>query len=149
MKKYRIKINESFYEVEIKSMQKGKIPVIVNGIDYEVEIEKPESPFATGEVRAKNAELATGLKPILSEGISKREAPASGKGDVLAPMPAKVIEVNVEAGDKVKSGDVLLKLEAMKMENEVRAPIDGIVKEVRVSPGVQVQTKDILVVLGL
>jgi glutaconyl-CoA decarboxylase len=121
-------------------MHENKIPVVVNGIDYEVEIENAV---------AKKIEPAEDRRSIQAEVFSKAEASSSaGKGEVLAPMPAKVIDLNVEVGNKVKKGDLLLKIEAMKMVNEILAPMDGIIKEVRVAPGVQVQTKDILLVMS-
>jgi pyruvate carboxylase len=63
-------------------------------------------------------------------------------------MPGSVSSVAVKAGAKVKAGDVLLTLEAMKMETVLHAPRDGDVKEVLVTPGAQIDAKDLLVVLG-
>jgi glutaconyl-CoA decarboxylase len=63
-------------------------------------------------------------------------------------MPGKVLKVAVSVGAQVNSGDVLLILEAMKMENEIQAPVSGTVKEVRVKDGDSVNTGDVLVVLG-
>ena len=62
-------------------------------------------------------------------------------------MPGKVLSVNVKAGDKVAAGDVLLILEAMKMQHEIMAPEDGTVSDVRVSAGDTVATGDVMVVL--
>jgi glutaconyl-CoA decarboxylase len=62
-------------------------------------------------------------------------------------MPGKVLSVNVKPGDKVEAGDVLLILEAMKMQNEIMAPEDGTVSDVRVSAGDTVATGDVMVVL--
>jgi glutaconyl-CoA decarboxylase len=63
-------------------------------------------------------------------------------------MPGKILSVNVKAGDAVKRGDVLLILEAMKMQNEIMAPADGKVADVRVSAGQTVSTGDAMIVLG-
>jgi biotin carboxyl carrier protein len=62
-------------------------------------------------------------------------------------MPGKILSVNVKAGDKVEAGDVLLILEAMKMQNEIMAPEDGTVSEVRVNAGDTVTTGDVMVIL--
>jgi glutaconyl-CoA decarboxylase len=63
-------------------------------------------------------------------------------------MPGKVLDVKVSVGDSVNSGDLVLMLEAMKMENEIFAPLAGTVKEVRVRSGDSVNTGDVLIVLG-
>lgn len=68
--------------------------------------------------------------------------------DVLAPMPGKIIDVLVKAGDKVSEDDELVILEAMKMENPIYAPADGVVKEVKVKKDDKVDAEQLLVVLG-
>ncbi len=72
----------------------------------------------------------------------------SGGESVNAPMPGNILKVNVSVGQKVKSGDVLCVLEAMKMENEIMAPCDGVVSAVPVSKGTTVNTGDLLVAIG-
>ncbi len=68
-------------------------------------------------------------------------------GSLLAPLPGSVVRVEVVMGQKVAAGDVLVVLEAMKMEHTMRAPYDGVIAELRVEPGTQVETGDILVVV--
>ena len=70
---------------------------------------------------------------------------AKDLGDVSSPMPGKVVSVKVSRGDKVKKGDVLLVVEAMKMENEIHSPIDGVVEEVYVREGDQVNPDECLI----
>lgn len=67
--------------------------------------------------------------------------------EILAPMAGKVIEILVKRGDKVSEDDLLLKLDAMKMENPILAMTDGVVKEIRVKVGDDVETDAVLVVL--
>jgi biotin carboxyl carrier protein len=69
------------------------------------------------------------------------------KGGFIAPMPGKVVKVNVKTGDAVKAGQVLLVLEAMKMEQATRSPTDGVVKSVLVREGDQVTAGQVLVTL--
>ncbi|MEG1179373.1 MAG: biotin/lipoyl-containing protein, partial [Oscillospiraceae bacterium] len=67
--------------------------------------------------------------------------------NVVSPMPGNIMSVSVSVGQSVKSGELLVVLEAMKMENEIFAPADGVVKQVLVSKGSVVNTDDVLVVL--
>ncbi|MBQ8089059.1 MAG: acetyl-CoA carboxylase biotin carboxyl carrier protein subunit, partial [Clostridia bacterium] len=74
-------------------------------------------------------------------------APA-GAETIKAPMPGNINDVRVKAGQSVKKGDILVILEAMKMENEIMAPRDGVVASVNVSKGATVSTGDVLVSLN-
>ena len=75
-------------------------------------------------------------------------AVAAGETAVNSPMPGNVFKVECKVGDSVKAGDVLVVLEAMKMEIEVSAPVDGTVKAVSATVGSTVNTDDLLVTLG-
>ena len=75
-------------------------------------------------------------------------APAAGETAVNSPMPGSIFKVECSVGQSVKAGDVLIVLEAMKMEIEVSAPVDGTVKSIAVATGATVNTDDLLVVLG-
>ena len=107
-----------------------KYKVNVNGTVYEVEIEEMTGAPAAAPVAAAPA------------------APAGAGERVAAPMPGNILSVNVAAGDTVKKGQVLMILEAMKMENEIMAPCDGTVKQVLVNKGATVNSGDPLVVIG-
>ena len=72
----------------------------------------------------------------------------SGGQSVTAPMPGNILKVNVSVGQTVKEGDLLVVLEAMKMENEIYAPKSGTVSQVVVSKGASVNTGDALVVIA-
>ena len=86
----------------------------------------------------------------LDAGCPITAAPAPVAADamtVTAPMPGKILNVKVNVGDSVNSGDLVLLLEAMKMENEVAAPCDGVVKQISVGKGAVVATGDTLLVI--
>lgn len=127
-----------------------KYTITVNGTAYEVEVEEAgvvaSAPKAA--LKAAPAPAAAPAPKAAPAPAPKAAAPvAAGATTVSAPMPGKVLSVNVKAGDAVKSGDVLLILEAMKMQNEIMAPADGTVSDVRVSAGQTVATGDVMIVL--
>ena len=103
MKKYRVTVNGTVYEVELEELT-GSAPVSA-----------PAAPAAA----------------------PAPAAPAAGE-QICAPMPGNILAVNVTAGQTVKKGDVLMVLEAMKMENEIMCPRDGVVASVNTSKGASV-----------
>ena len=113
-----------------------KYKVTLNGRTYEVEVEH-------GKAMLLDEYEAIAPAPVAA-------APAvTGAGEaVTAPMPGNILKVNVNVGDKVKEGQVLVVLEAMKMENEIMAPKDATVTQVVVSKGSTVDTGAPLVVLA-
>lgn len=66
--------------------------------------------------------------------------------EVLSPMAGKVLQINVKVGDTVSEDDILLKLDAMKMENPILAPVDGVVKEIKVEVLDEVEPEDVLII---
>ena len=116
--------------------------ITVNGTAYDVQVEELGESAGTA-VQTPAAPAAPKAAP------AKKATPAAGAGEpVVAPMPGTILSVNVTAGQAVKSGDVLVILEAMKMENEIKAPKDGTVSSVVVSKGESVDTGATLVTLA-
>ena len=113
-----------------------KYRVTVNGTAYEIELEE-----LTGAAPAAAPAAATAPAPAAAA------APAGGE-QVTSPMPGTILSVNVAAGDAVKRGQVLMILEAMKMENEIMCPCDGKVVSVSVSKGAAVESGALLCVIG-
>ena len=111
--------------------------VTVNGSSYEVTVEET-GVSASAPAPASEPAKAPAPAPALVSGGEK----------VSAPMPGAILDVKVKAGQQVKNGDLLVILEAMKMENEILAPLDGKVLQVAVSKGSAVNTGDVLVVIG-
>lgn len=112
MKKYRVTVNGTVYEVELEELT-GSAPV--------------SAPAAPAAAPAPTA-------------------PAAGE-QICAPMPGNILAVNVTAGQTVKKGDVLMVLEAMKMENEIMCPRDGVVASVNTTKGASVESGTLLCVL--
>ena len=112
-----------------------KYRVTVNGTVYEIELEE-----MTGAAPAAAAPAAA---PAPAPAAA---APAGGE-QVTSPMPGTILSVNVAAGDTVKRGQVLMILEAMKMENEIMCPCDGKVASVNTSKGAAVESGTLLCVI--
>ena len=114
--------------------------ITVNGNVYDVTVEE-------GTGSTAGAAKAAAPKAAAPKAAPKAAAPAGaqGAGKVNAPMPGKILKVNVNAGAAVKKGDVLLVLEAMKMENEICAPQDGTVATVECAAGDSVESGALLV----
>ena len=111
MKEYKIKINGNNYNVTIDEVEGNAAKVEVNGTPYSVEFEKPLS-------KPKNISVVN--RPAAAPA-------AAGGATVNSPLPGVVLEVKVKDGDKVTKGQVIMVLEAMKMENAIEAPCDGTV----------------------
>ena len=129
--KYKVTLNGRTYEVEVES---GKAMLL-----DEYDAIAPAAPAAAPVVAAPAAApAATPAAPVVA-----------GAGEAVnAPMPGTILKVNVQNGQAVKEGDVLVVLEAMKMENEIMAPKAGTVSQVLVSKGSSVDTGAPLVVIG-
>ena len=122
--------------------------ITVNGTAYEVEVEEKGGAVAAAPRAAAPAPRAAAPAPKAAPAPAPAAKPvAAGAATVTAPMPGKVLEVKCKAGDAVKSGQVLLILEAMKMQNEIMAPADGTIADVRVSAGSTVNTGDVMIVM--
>ena len=122
--------------------------ITVNGTAYEVEVEEKGGAVAAAPRAAAPRAAAPAPAPKAAPAPAPAAKPvAAGAATVTAPMPGKVLEVKVKAGDAVKSGQVLLILEAMKMQNEIMAPADGTIADVRVSAGATVNTGDVMIVM--
>lgn len=111
--------------------------VNVNGTEYKVSIELISETEAAAPVAA--APVAAAPAPAAAPAAPATSAPAGGE-KVNAPMPGTILSVNVKVGDVVKEGQLLVVLEAMKMENEILAPVDGTVTFVGVNQGATVES---------
>ena len=111
-----------------------KYKVTVNGTAYEIELEE-----LTGAAPA-----AATAAPVPTP--APAAAPAGGE-QVTSPMPGTILAINVAAGDTVKRGQVLMVLEAMKMENEIMCPCDGKISSVNTSKGASVESGTLLCVI--
>ena len=132
--KYKVTLNGRTYEVEVEA---GKAMLLD---EYEAVV--PSAPAA--------APAAVAAAPVAAAPAAAPAAPAAPVAGeaVTAPMPGTILKVNVTAGQAVKEGDLLVVLEAMKMENEIFAPKAGTIAQVLVNKGSSVDTGAALVIIG-
>ena len=127
-----------------------KFNITVNGEVYEVEVEEmgEEGTIVTPQPRrAAPAQAAKPAAKPVSKPAARKAAPSAGSVSISAPMPGVILDVRVSEGQAVKNGDVLLILEAMKMENEVMAPQDGTIESVSIAKGSNVNAGDVMIVI--
>ncbi len=117
--------------------------ITVNGVAYSVSVEETAAGAAPVAAAAPAAPAAPKAAP--APAAAPKAAGAAGTVAVKAPMPGNILDVKVSAGASVKAGDVLVILEAMKMENEIVAPQDGTVASINVNKGDTVNSGDVLV----
>jgi len=119
-----------------------KLNISIDGNGYKVGVEdlgedcKQDMPASSAHA-----------KPEPKSAAPKSQVVLSGE-NITAPMPGKILKINKSEGDKVKQGDVIMILEAMKMENQIIAPVDGTVKQITVNEGAAVNPGDTLAVIG-
>jgi len=144
VRRFKVKINDEIFEVEVEEVGRevrAARPVVAPPPAQPVQVAAP-APKAPVAAPAPAAPKPATPSPAPAAG-------AQGDGDaVRAPIPGVVSAIKVSAGNQVKRGQVLLILEAMKMQNEILAPFDGTVTSVPVSQGASVQTGDVLVTLS-
>lgn len=121
-----------------------KYNVTVNGTAYEVTLEAVDA----SEVKAVPTPAAAPAPVAPAPAVAPAAPVSGGKETVSSPMPGNILAVNVTNGAAVKKGDVLMILEAMKMENEIMSPCDGTVLSVNVTKGASVETGAVLCVIG-
>ena len=105
----------------------------VNGKSYEVEVESIEE---------------TNNKPVTKKAEPKEISSEGSTTQVLAPMQGKITSLNIEVGSNVKKGDVLMILEAMKLENDILCPVDGYVRQLLIKENDQVEINQLMLVIG-
>ena len=138
----------------------GTFTITIDGKPFQVAVERADGAAPAAPVAAAPVIAAPAAAPVAAPAAAPAPAPApapaaapaatvaAGETAVKSPMPGNIFKVECSVGQSVKAGDVLVVLEAMKMEIEVSAPVDGTVKAVSAAVGTAVNTDDLLVVLG-
>jgi biotin carboxyl carrier protein len=160
MRRYRLEIRGREYSIDVQELAADEFEVVVDGETYDVTLASDEDlPVATIQPAFTPAKAAAGIAGVAPAGTaagaagvapaaatppprprapataSPRKGAAAGTSSLNAPMPGVIIEVAVEAGDKVSRGQEIAVLDAMKMHNSIKSPRAGVVREVCVTPG--------------
>lgn len=143
MREFDFIIHGDEYHVELKSLIGNIAELDVNGTSYSVEIKQMAGQQSKTPILVRSTPTNV---PVDNPKTSKPTQPV-GAGKVLSPLPGVVLSINVNVGDKVNNGDVLLIMEAMKMENEIRTDISGTINLIQVKPNDTVLEGDVLVVI--
>ena len=161
MVKYEYKVKGVDYVVEIQDIEGNIANVTVNGIPFEVEMKQPvksckqkvkltdgqNNISASSVASAGSAAGSSSAASSDSASSSKQATPAAGK-PVVAPLPGTINEIKVKVGDKVNTGDTVVVLEAMKMQNNIDAETSGTITSINVNKGDAVMEGDTLVTIA-
>ena len=165
MKKYQYKVQGVDYEVEIAEVEGRIARVNVNGIPFEIEMQKPinaakhpalaatkkaaaapqSSPEADTNVRQQSVEAPA---PSVAATGAPAAAPIAGGNAVKAPLPGTITDICVSVGQQVNVGDTVIVLEAMKMQNNIEAESAGTIKSINVNKGDSVMEGSVLLTIG-
>ena len=150
MNKYQYKVQGVDYEVEIEEVEGNIAKVNVNGIPFEVEMQKPinaakHPTMARPKIEAPKPAVAA---PHPAAAPAQPAAAAGAGNPVKAPLPGTVTEIKVQVGQQVNVGDIVLVLEAMKMQNNIEAEYAGTVTSITVKQGETVMEGSVLLTIG-
>lgn len=139
MKKFSYTIDGNKYEVVVNSIEAGEANIEVNGKAIKVAIEQEETIVKPVQVKR------SALSSAAASPAATAPRTAASKGAVLSPLPGTITKIMVSAGQSVKRGEVLLTMEAMKMENNILSERDCTVKAILIQQGQNVMQGDALV----
>lgn len=144
MKEYKIKVNGNDYKVAIDNVDNGVANVSVNDTNYKVELDANLAPKG---VKPVHVAPATYQATPQAAPTKVAPVPSGNTTEVKSPLPGVILDVKVREGDAVTSGQTMMILEAMKMENNIDAPTAGVVKSIRKNQGDSVMEGDLLIII--
>ena len=146
MRTYKLTIDKKAYEVEVKTFNHKDATLVVNGKTLSVHVDEVIS--TTPKITKTLRSTAKPMNAPAARRMADGPGPAPAGGDaVRAPIPGAVLSISVKEGDTVEAGQLLLTMEAMKMENQIKATKAGKVTRILVQPGAAVsQGQDLVVV---
>ena len=153
MNKYQYKVKGVDYEVEIAEVEGNIAKVNVNGIPFEVELQKPINAAkhpTMGAPKIQAPQPAAPAKPAAAQPAATPATPAAPAAgtSVKAPLPGTITDIRVQIGQQVNAGDIVLVLEAMKMQNNIEAETTGKITSILVKQGDSVMEGTVLLTIG-
>ena len=149
MNKYEYKVQGVDYTVEIEDVEGNVAKVNVNGIPFEVEMKQPiKAAPKVKKVEPVKVAAPAPAAPVAAPAAPAVSAAAGAGAKVTAPLPGTITDVKVAVGQAVNAGDVVVVLEAMKMQNNIEAENSGTVTSVMVNKGDTVMEGTVLVTIG-
>lgn len=154
MNKYQYKVQGIDYEVEIAEVEGNIAKVNVNGIPFEIELQKPINAAKHPSMNTPKVEVpkpATPSQPTAApQPVSQpaQPAPAGAGMAIKSPLPGTVTDIKVSVGQTIQAGDVVLVLEAMKMQNNIEAEHEGKVTAIYVNQGDTIMEGTVLMTIG-
>ena len=151
MNKYQYKVQGVDYEVEIEEVEGNIAKVNVNGIPFEVELQQPINAAKHPNIAKVKVEAPkpVAAAPVAAAPAAAQPAAPAGSGNPLkAPLPGTINAINVKVGDTVAVGDVVIVLEAMKMQNNIEAEYAGTVTSILVNQGDSVMEGAVMMTIG-
>jgi biotin carboxyl carrier protein len=143
----RVAFDDETHALDLRHLGDGSLSVLVDGESYEVDVEEKGDKVAVG-IRGRSYGFEVLDERRARMRVGRAKLGTDGPQVVLSPMPGRVVRVPVKVGDRVKAGQPVAVVEAMKMENELSAVRDGDVREVLVAAGKTVDAGEKLVVIG-
>ena len=140
MKEYKFKINGNEYLVTVNDIDETNVEATVNGKPFKIEVDKP--------VKKQNLAVASTKPAAHTSSVVKPTAASTNQVTLTSPLPGIILEISAKVGDKVKVGQTVMVLEAMKMENAVEANADGTIISISVNVGDSVLEGAPLAVIG-
>lgn len=143
-----IHVNQKPITWDLRWLGDRKIHLIRGNESIEAELISMDRPSKTLQIRIGHKTATLQLKDRFDLLLEKMGMAANGQGglkDIKAPMPGLILDLKVQVGDTVKKGDVVLILEAMKMENIIKSPGDGTVKDIKVALKQSVEKNQVLI----
>ncbi len=152
---YQVIATDNGYEVngellswDISPISAGHYHILFKNKSYRAELVKVDAQTKAVTLKINGKNYTVNLKSkfdLLLDKMGINSASSNKLNSIKAPMPGLIIDLKIKVGDEVKKGDILLILEAMKMENILKSPGDGLVKEVKIKKGDSVEKGQVLV----
>jgi len=145
--RFQVRIDDKEFEVDFLEPQRNILSLIIGGKSYEVDVDVETDSDAFGvEIKGDHYEIEV-VEERKKKLAMKLAKGASGRQDLKSPMAGNVRKILAQVGESVVVGQVLLILEAMKMQNEIKSPIDGVIGSISAREGITVSMGDPLCVV--